>query len=325
MPHFNFTIRLMRRLAACTAGALLATTAWSQAYPTRPVTLIAAEAGGANDIPARLIAQALSGRLSQQFVVVNRPGGVVAGGLLAKAAPDGHTLMFYGSSIWLLPFLQDGVTWDPAKDFAPITLSSSSPNMLVVNNELPVATVQELIALAKARPGQLNYGTASAGSGNHLAAELFKIMGGVNVVGVKYKGAALALNDLMAGRLQFMFPAAASVSGHIKTGKVKALAVTSLKPSPLAPGLPTVASAGLAGYESRQVHGIFATGGTPASIINRLNQEIIAYLSLPETRERFQGIGLETVGSTPEELSAVVKKDMAVLGKLIRDLAIRIE
>jgi tripartite-type tricarboxylate transporter receptor subunit TctC len=325
MPRFTTAVRFMRRLAACTAGALLAGTAWSQAYPVRPVTLIAAEAGGANDIPARLIAQALSGRLGQQFVVVNRPGGVIAGGLLAKAAPDGHTLMFYGSSIWLLPFLQDGVTWDPTKDFAPITLSSSSPNMLVVNNELPVATVQELIALAKAKPGQLNYGTASAGSGNHLAAELFKIMGGVNVVGVKYKGAALALNDLMAGRLQFMFPAAASVSGHIKTGKVKALAVTSLKPSPLAPGLPTVASAGLAGYESRQVHGIFATGGTPAPVINRLNQEIIVYLALAETRERFQGIGLETVGSTPEELSAVVKKDMAVLGKLIRDLAIRIE
>jgi tripartite-type tricarboxylate transporter receptor subunit TctC len=287
--------------------------------------MIAAEAGGANDIPARLVAQGLTSRLGQTVVVENRPGPVIAGDMLAKARPDGYTLLFYGSSIWLQPFLQDGVSWDPLKDFAPITLSSSSPNVLVVNNDLPVKSVQDLIALARAKPGTLNYGTASAGSGNHLAAELFKRMTETNVVGIKYKGAAPALNDLIAGRIQFMFPAAASVAGHIKAGKLRALAVTSLKPSPLGPGLPTVASSGLAGYESRQVHGVFATAGTPAPIITRLNQDSVAYLALADTRTRFFDLGLETVGSTPEELSATVKSDMAVLGKLIKDLAIRIE
>jgi len=312
-------------LALMSAFSSLPNHAVAQQYPIKPIRMIAAEAGGANDIPARLIAQAIGTKLGQQVVVVNRAGGMLAGDMLAKAAPDGYTLLFYGSSIWLLPFLQDGVTWDPVKDFAPITLSSSAPNVLVVSPSLPVNSVQELIALAKTKPGELNYGTASAGSGNHLAAELFKSMTGVNVVGIKYKGAALALNDLIAGRIQFMFPAAASIAGHLKSGKVRALAVTTLKPSTLAPSLPTVASAGLAGYESRQVHGIFSTGGTPAAIINRLNQEIVAYLNLADTKERFQGVGLETVGSSPEELAATVKTDMNVLGKLIKDLGIKAE
>ena len=319
---------LMRPIAQALlaiAAALCACAASGQQYPVKPIRMIAAEAGGANDIPARLVAQALSVKLGQPVVVVNRAGVMQAGEMLAQSPPDGYTLMFYGSSIWLLPFLQDGVPWDPVKDFAPITLSSSSPNILVVNTSLPVTSVKELIALAKAKPGALNYGTASSGSGNHLAAELFKIMAGVNTVGVKYKGAASALNDLIAGRIQYMFPAAASVTGHIKAGKVRALAVTSLQPSILAPGLPTVASQGLTGYESKQVHGVFSTGGTPRPIINRLNQEILAYLSLADTKERFQGIGLETVGSTPEELAATVKNDMAVLGKLIKDLAIKIQ
>lgn len=287
--------------------------------------MIAAEAGGANDIPARLVAQGLSARVGQPVVVINRPGPALAGEMLAKSPADGYTLMFYGSSIWLQPFLQDSISWDPLKDFAPITLSSSSPNVLVVSNNLPANTVQELIALAKAKPGELNYGTASAGSGNHLAAELFKKMAGVDVVGIKYKGAASALSDMMAGRIQFMFPAAASVSGHIRTGKLRALAVTTLKPSPLGAGLPTVASSGLPGYESKQVHGIFATAGTPAAIIGRLNQDIVAYLSLADTKARFFDLGLETVGSSPEELAATVKSDMTVLGKLIKDLAIKVE
>jgi tripartite-type tricarboxylate transporter receptor subunit TctC len=295
----------------------------AQQYPTKPVRIIAAEVGGANDIPARLVARGLSARLGQSVVVVNRPGPALAGELLARSPADGYTLLFYGSSIWLQPFLQESLSWDPVKDFAPITLSSSSPNVLVVNNNVPANSVPELIALAKARPGQLNYGTASAGSGNHLAAELFKIMANVNVVGIKYKGAASALGDMMAGRIQFMFPAAASVAGHIKAGRLRALAVTTLKPSPLGPGLPTVASSGLAGYESKQVHGIFSTVGTAPAIINRLNQDIVAYLRLADTKARFFDLGLETVGSTPEELAATVKSDMMVLGKLIKDLAIK--
>ena len=318
---------LMRSMLGAWCALSLLTTAElaAQQYPTRPIRMIAAEAGGANDIPARLVAQGLSTRLGQTVVVINRPGPALAGDMLAKSPPDGYTLMFYGSSIWLQPFLQEDISWDPIKDFAPITLSSSSPNVLVVNNNVPANSVQELIALARAKPGELNYGTASAGSGNHLAAELFKKMAGVNAVGIKYKGAASALSDMMAGRIQFMFPAAASVSGHIKTGKLRALAVTTLKPSPLGAGLPTVASSGLPGYESRQVHGIFATAGTQPAIIGRLNQDIVAYLGLADTKARFFDLGLETVGSSPEELAATVKTDMAVLGKLIKDLAIKAE
>jgi len=320
MPKRLAAIAFFFALSTLHAGMLGA-----QAYPSKPLRMIAAEAGGANDIPARLVAQALAAKMGQPVIVVNRAGGLLAGEMLAKAAPDGYTLMFYGSSIWLLPFLQDAVSWDPVKDFAPITLSSSSPNILVVNTSLTASSVKEFIAMARANPGQLNYGTASTGSGNHLAAELFKVMAGVDAVGIKYKGAALALNDLMAGRIQFMFPAAASVTSHIKAGKVRALAVTSLQPSLLAPNLPTVAASGLPGYESKQVHGVFATAGTPPAVINKLNQEILAYLNLADTKERFRSIGLETVGSTPEELAATVKSDMAVLGKLIRDLAIKAE
>lgn len=317
---------LRSMLWTCCALSLLATAkSGAQQYPTKPLRLIAAEAGGANDIPARLVAQGLGARLGQSVVVINRPGPALAGEMLARSPADGYTLMFYGSSIWLQPFLQKSLSWDPIKDFSPITLSSSSPNVLVVNTTLPANSVQELIALAKAKPGELNYGTASAGSGNHLAAELFKKMAAVNVVGIKYKGAASALGDMMAGRIQFMFPAAASVAGHIKAGKLRALAVTTLKPSALGAGLPTVASSGLSGYESKQVHGIFAPAGTPAAIIGRLNQDIVAYLSLADTKARFFDLGLETVGSSPEELAATVRSDMTVLGKLIRDLAIKVE
>jgi tripartite-type tricarboxylate transporter receptor subunit TctC len=312
-------------LLACAAISLFATYAFGQQYPVKPVRMIAAQAGGANDIPARLIAQALSIKMGQPFVVINIPGGQMAGDSLAKAPPDGHTLMFYGSSIWLLPFLQKSLSWDPIKDFAPITLSSSAPNVLVVTPSLPVKSVKDLIALAKAKPNELNYGTASTGSGNHLAAELFKKMTGVDVVGVKYKGAALGLNDLMAGRIHFMFPAAASIAGHLKAGKIRAIAVTSLKPSPLVPGLPTMASTGLSGYESKQVHGIFATTGTPSHVINRLNTEIVSYLQLEDTQARFKTLGLETVGSTPEELAHTVRTDMEVLGKLIKELGIEPE
>ncbi|MCG3770362.1 MAG: hypothetical protein JW384_01510 [Nitrosomonadaceae bacterium] len=291
-----------------------------QKYPSRPVRMIAAAAGGANDIPARLISQSLSVQLGQPFVVVNQPGGLIAGDMLAKAPPDGYTTLFYGGTLWLLPLLQDGVAWDPLKDFAPITLASGAPNVLVVTPSLPVKTVKELIALAKSQPGKLNYAKTNPGAGNQIAGDLFKIKAGLDVVAVSYKGIAQALIDVVAGRIHYSFPAAASITGMAKAGKIRSVAVTSLKPSALAPGLPTVA-ADIPGYESNQVHGMFSTGGTPAAIINLLNREVTTFLNTPSVRERFMEIGLEIYATSPEVLTDTIKSDMAALDLILKEVA----
>jgi tripartite-type tricarboxylate transporter receptor subunit TctC len=242
---------------------------------------------------------------------------------VAKAPPDGYTLLFWGSALWLLPFLRSGVPYDPVKDFAPITLAVNSPNVIIVHPSLAANSVRELIALAKARPGQLNYASGSTGSSNHLAAELFNSMAGINIVRITYKGAGAALNDLIAGQVQVMFPNAAAAAPHIKSGRIRALAVTSLQPSALAPGLPTVAGSGLPGYESGSILSVLAPGRTPIPIINRLNREIVQVLKRPDVKEKFFTTGSEVVASSPDELAAARESDMVKIGKLIKDVGIR--
>ena len=309
----------------CAAAALItgAGTTCSQDYPNKPVRVVTYPAGGGTDFSARLIAQGLSVALGQQFIVDNRPGGVIQGEILAKAAPDGYTLLLNGSALWLAPFMQE-VAYNP-RDFSPVTLATISPNVLVVHPSVPAASVKELIAVARARPGALNYASGPAGVPNHLAAELFKSLAGVDIVRIGYKGGGPALNDLIAGQVQLLFASAGTVMPHVRSGRLRALAITSAQPSALVPDMPTIAASGLPGYEIVSIDAVFAPGKTSAAIIGRLNREILRVLNRPDVKEKFFNAGVETVGSSPEELATRLKSEMARLGKLIKDAGIHSE
>lgn len=295
-----------------------------QNYPNKPIRIVTSEIGGSSDFMARVIAQGISGPLGQPVITDNRGGGVIPGEIVAKASPDGYTLLFIGSSFWLLPLMRDKVPYDPVRDFSPITLASNQPNVLVVHPSVAAKSVRELISLAKDSTGVLNYGSGGAGTSAHLAAELFKSMAGVNIMRIPYKGQGPAINDLLGGRLQLIF-ASAPVAAYVKAGRLRALAVTSAQPTALFPELPTVAAAGLPGYESAQLAGIFASAKVPARIINRLSQEAARFLRTAEAKQAFLNSGIEAVGSSPEEFAAKIKSEMARLGKLIKDVGIRDE
>jgi tripartite-type tricarboxylate transporter receptor subunit TctC len=313
----------MLRSALCFAAAFCVATACAQTFPTKPIRMLASGVGGAGDFTARLVAGGLAQSLGQQVVVDNRPGGLVPGEIVAKATPDGHTLMFVGIVIWLSPFMRSTMPFDPVRDFAPITLAVTVPNVLVVHPGLGVKSVAELIAYAKQKPGALNYATSGSGNSNHIAGELFKAMAGVNLVQVNYRGAALALNDVLSGRVQVMFATATAAAPHVASGKLTALAVTSAKPTALVPGLPTVAASGLPGYESGSTLGAFAPAATPAAIINLLNREIVQVLNSPQSKDRLFKSGIEVVGSSPAQFAAAIKAEMALTGKVLREAGIR--
>lgn len=315
---------MMRVLVFAVSAALLPGGANAQDSAGKPRRIVTIEVGGGNDTVARLVAQGLSQQLSQRVIVENRGGasGIIAGETVVKAAPDGYTLLSMSGSLWILPFMQS-VPYDPVRDLAPITLAVTSPNILVVNMALPVKSVRELIALARSRPGQLNYSTAGTGSGGHLAMELFKTMAGLDMVRVAYKGGAPAMIDLISGQVQLSITSTGTIGGHIKSGRLRALAVTSAQPTALAPGLPTIAAAGLPGYELVSTYGIFAPAKTPPNMIARLNQDIVRGLQSPEIRERFFNTGSEVVAGTSQEFAAVIASDQAKLGKLIRDVNIK--
>lgn len=296
---------------------------YAQNYPVKPVRIVTTETGSGNDLVARLISPWVGASFGHQVIVDNR--GIFAGEIVAKALPDGYTLLSYGSPLWLAPFMRERVPYDPVKDFTPITLAASSPNILVVHPAVAVNSVRELIALAKARPGELNYSSSSTGATPHLAAELFKVMAGVNIVRVPYKGSGQALTALLGGEVQLMFPNSGAVAPQLKTGRLKALAVSTSAPTALAPGLPTMSASGLPGYESVSPFGIFAPAGTPAPLIGRLNREMVAALKRTDVTERLFNAGVEVVASSPGELAATIKSEMAKWGKVIRDAGIREE
>jgi tripartite-type tricarboxylate transporter receptor subunit TctC len=311
-------------LLATASAFLFVASAHAQSYPDKPIRLITSEAGGGNDVQARLIATALSMRLNQRIVVDNRPSGVIPGDITAKAAPDGYTLLFYNNALWTASLLQK-TPYDAMRDLAPVAWPSSTPNVLVVNADVPAKSVPELIALARAKPGELNYASSGTGASNHLAGELFKSMAGVNIVRIAYKGAAQGMNDVVGGRVQVMFPTSVAATPFVKSGKVRALAVTSLRPSALAPGLPTIAASGLPGYESIAIYGMFAPTGTPRAVIALLNREIERVLTTPELKEKFLNIGMEPAGGPPEALTAKMKEESARVAKLVRTAGIRPE
>jgi tripartite-type tricarboxylate transporter receptor subunit TctC len=314
------------RGSGCVVALLLLATgmASAQSYPVKPLRVITAEPGGGNDFAARVIGQAITPRLGQQWIVDNRggAGGAIAIEAAAKAPADGYTLLVYAGNVWTIPLLRKNVRYE-VKGLAPVTWAARSPGTLVVHPSLPVRNVRDLIALAKARPGQLSYGSGGVGASTHLAAELFKSMAKVDILWVPYKGNGPAMNDLIAGQVQLMFGTAGVVAPHISSGRVRALAVTSAEPSPLAPGLPTIASSGLPGYESISIYGVYVPAATPATIIQQLNAAIVAVLKMPEVRERFLNAGIEAVGSTPEEFASVMKADEARLRRVISEAGIR--
>ncbi len=315
----------MREISCAVAALLLAVPASAQPYPDRPVRIVTAEAGGSQDVAARILAVGLTAALGQQFIIDNRSSGVIPGEIVSRAKPDGHTLLIYAGTFWMQPLVRKSVPYDPVRDFAPISLIIASPTVLVVHPALPAKSVKELIALAKSRPGELNFAMGSVGAANHLAAELFKSMAGVDMLGIGYRGNGSAVNALVSGQVQLMFATASSVTPLVRIGRLRALAVASAQPSPLAPDLPTIASAGLPGYESQSTTGFFAPAKTPPGIIDRLHRESVRYLQTPEARQRLLAVGAETIGSTPEALAAKVTSEMARMGKVIQDARIRVE
>lgn len=278
--------------------------------------MITSPAGGGNDLPARLVAQGIAATLGQQVIVENRPS-VLIGDLVAKAPPDGYTLLLSGGPHWLGPFFEK-TSYDPVKDFAPISIVDRAPVILVVHPSMPIKSVKDLIALAKARPGQLNYASGAPGGSNHLAAILFNHMAGVDIVRIPYSGSAPGMVALVGGHVHIMFPSAGGAWPHVKAGRLRALAMGSAEPSPLAPGVPTIAAMGVPGYVSDALHAAFAPARTPAPIVEKLSQEIARYLKTTDAREKFLNTGAEPVSSTPDELASMIKSEMARIAKVVK-------
>jgi len=301
----------------------------ADAYPAKPVRFVVAfPPGGGTDIIARSIAQKLAERIAQQVVVDNRPGagGNIGTDIVAKSAPDGYTmLMGSAGPLAINASLFGKMPFDPIKDLAPVTLAASTPNVLVVHPSLKAATVEELIALAKARPGEINFASSGHGTPAHLAGELFDSMAGVKMVHVPYKGAAPALADLLGGQVQLMFSTMPPALPHVKDGKLRALAVTSAKRSPAAPDLPTLDEIALPGFEANTWHGVVVPARTPRAIIARLNREIVAILHLPDVVERFSSQGAEALGSTPEEFAAYIRSETVKWAKVVRESGAKAE
>ncbi len=293
-----------------------------ETYPARPIRIVTAPAGGANDFLARMLAPGLTAGMGQQIVVDNRPAGVIPGQIVSSASPDGYTLLCTTGLLWLLPFMQT-VPFDPLKDFLPVTLAMSFPNLLVVHPTVAANSVKELIALARAKPGELNFSSGAGGSNSHLTMELFKSLADINIQRIPYKGEGPAVIGLLGGQVQMMFASASAVAAHAKSGKLRILGISSAQPSTVVPGVPTVAASGLPGFESVTVIGIFAPAKTPAAIVQRLNQEMVQILHKPEVKERFLNAGAEAVGSTPAEFTAMMKADMAKMGRVIKAAGIR--
>jgi len=319
------TVRTALAVLLVVAG----TAAAQSPYPSKPIRFVVPfPAGGPLDITARALGQDLAKDWGQPVIVDNRPGagGNIGADFVAKSAPDGYTILMGAVSTHAINVtLYAKLPYDPVKDFAPITLVTSVPNVLVVHPSLPVKNVKELIALAKARPGELNFASGSTGSAGHLAGELFKSMAGVNMVHIPYKGAAPAVMDLLAGHVSLMFDNLASALPNIKAGRVRALAVTTLKRSPVLPQLPTINESGLRGFDVSTWFGVFAPGGTPPEIVAKLNAGIVRILQTPGMRERLAALGAEPVGDKPEEFSAFVKAEILKYARVIKASGARVD
>jgi tripartite-type tricarboxylate transporter receptor subunit TctC len=316
---------MLKRLMTTVAGLLAlcaATLAIAADYPSRPVTLVVGfTPGGPSDVLARIVAKKMGTILGQTFVIDNRPGagGNIAGETVAHAAPDGYMLLMGNNSILATnASLYKKIAFNPEKDFLPICLIGTQANILVVNPKVPAQTMAELIALAKAEPGKINFASSGYGAAAHLAGELFKTQAGIDIVHVAYKGAAPALQDLIGGQVQMMFATAASVVGHIRSGLVRPLAVTTLKRTAILPDIATVDELGLKGFDATTWHGLVAPAGTPPQIIAALHRAAVAALNDPEVSSSLKQLGVDIVGDTPEEFAAYIKAEIPKWAAVIK-------
>ena len=315
-------------------GLLVGALAWlpnagAQEYPTKPIRLVITyPPGGNTDLVGRALALKLGEFMGQQVVVDNRggAGGVLGSMITAQSAPDGYTIMLGTSAGMVInPLLSRKLTYDPVRDFAPVSMVVIVPQLLVINPQLPVKNVRELIAFAKAKPGYLNAGSSGVGTPNHFGTELLKWLAGVDIVHVPYKGGAPALTDLLGGQIQMAFSSVPAVLPHIKAGRLVALGVGSAKRSPALPNIPTIAEAGVPGYEYTTWYGIFAPAKTPRTLIARLNAEIVKAMETPDIKDRFTALGGDPDPGTPEELRAYMANESAKWAKIIKAANIRIE
>ena len=321
-------MRALRDLFVVTAAAA-SSLALAQSYPSKTVRMIVPfPPGGTTDILGRLAAQKLSEALGHQVIVDNRPGagGNIGAELAAKSPADGYTLLAApGSTLTIHPSLYAKLPFDPLRDFAPITMLAAVPNLLVVHPSLPVKSVKDLIALAKAKPGELNYASTGAGQSTHLSMELFKNMAGVKITHVPYKGSAPAISDLMGGHVLLMFDNMPSALPQAKAGKLRGVAVSTSKRSPVMPSVPTVSESGLPGFEVSVWFSVLAPANTPREIIDRLNAVLVKALHTPDMRERLASQGGEAIGNTPEAFAAQMKADIAKWAKVVRDSNIKLD
>ena len=327
MPHSHATRRFaLGSIASAVvlgAGLLGGTSALAQAYPTKPVTIIVPfAAGGTTDILARIIGQALTAELGQSVVVDNRAGagGNIGGQAAAKAAPDGHTL-FMGTvgTHAINASLYKKMPFDPVKDFAPLTRVANVPNLLVANPAQPYKSVKDLIAYAKANPGKVNFGSSGNGSSIHLSGELFKSLAKVDMQHVPYKGSAPAVTDLLGNQIGIMFDNMPSAIQHVRSGKLVPLAVTTAKRSPELPNVPTIAEAGVPGYEATSWFGMFAPAGTPAPVLAKLNAAIVKVLGQPDVKKKINEQGAEVYSETPEQFAAFIQAESVKWGKVVKE------
>jgi len=307
--------KMMRRAACALVLAVVVSPVSAQDFPSKPPKLVVPYApGGGADSVARIVARKVSENVGQPIVIENKggAGSIVGTDLVAKAEPDGYTLLLGQSGpISINPAVYKTLPYDPVKDFAPITMTTAYPYILVVNSQSPAQNLQEFVALAKSKPGAMNYGSTGVGAANHLVAELFNSKASLKMTHVPYRGTALAVGDLLAGTLNVVFGDPISVLPHIKSGKLRALAVTSLERSPVAPEVPTVAESGYPGFEALAWHGILAPARTPPAVIRKLNAEIVKALADPATRELLTNQAMQVVGNSPEAFAAFIQKDIA--------------
>jgi putative tricarboxylic transport membrane protein len=303
-------------LALTLAGFCFSASLLADDYPSRPVRLIVPYApGGGADTVARIVARRVSDTIGQTVVIENRggAGAIIGTEMVAKAEPDGYTLLLGQSGpISINPAVYKDLRYDPIKDFAPITMTTAYPYILVVNAKLPVKSLQDFVALAKSKPGALNYGTTGIGAANHLVTELFSSKAGLKMTHIPYRGTALAVADLIGGQVTMVFSDPVSVLPHLQAGTLRGLAVTSAQRSAVAPELPTISESGYPGFEALAWHGILAPAKTPPNVINKLHGEIVKALQQPETKDVLVKQAMQPVGNTPAEFAAFIKQDIAI-------------
>jgi tripartite-type tricarboxylate transporter receptor subunit TctC len=319
----------VRTAALALAAASAASPAWCQQdYPSKPIRIIVGVApGGATDILARAVGARLAETFRQPLVVENRPGAnhIIGAEVTAKSARDGYTIQMVPEGFVINASVYAKLPFDPLKDFSPIAIVANVPNVLVVHPSLPVRDVKSFIALARARPGQLNYGSSSIGSPSHMSGELFKLMAKVDYVHVPYKGQSLALTDLLGGQIQFLFPSIPASVGHIRSRRLVPIGVTTAQRASALPDVPTIAEAGMPGYEVSGWYGVIGPAGLPPAVVGRLNKEINTWLQIPETRKQLSGEGAEPRIESPEEFRATMANDLQKWAKVVAATGIKIK